>query len=107
MLPSVGEGLPLVVQEALSCGTPVIVGDDTAAAVQAPASVVFSCPVTQEPQTIDWWEQRLREALATVRADAGRSVEAAAFARATWSWSACASSYGALLRACLPANKDG
>jgi glycosyltransferase involved in cell wall biosynthesis len=106
VLPSVGEGLPLVVQEALSCGTPVIVGDDTAAAVQAPAAVVFSCPVTPEAQTIDVWEQRLREALTTVRGNAGRSVEAAAFARATWSWSACASSYAAVLRASLPANTD-
>jgi glycosyltransferase involved in cell wall biosynthesis len=94
VLPSVGEGLPLVIQEAMSCGTPVVVGEDTARAIQAPDDLVVASPVTAT-NAEDAWGAAVRQMLARPdREDLQARV--AAFARTRWSWETCVAAYAAM-----------
>lgn len=93
VLPSVGEGFPLVIQEALACGLAVLTSPDTAAGLGDAAT---SCHVA-ELNTGAWREQLAllmtdRDAL-----ESGREMRAQ-FAREHWSWDHCANHYDELLR---------
>ena len=95
VLPSVGEGLPLVVQEAMSCGTPVITGEDTAASVGAPSDLVISCAV-DGADAVDRCESALRSALADRVGLAAVRKRTATHARSRWTWMGCAAAYGTI-----------
>ena len=89
VLPSVGEGFPLVVQEAMACGTPAIVSTETAKAMPDASSVMYSCDVLND----DGWTKLISDLLSDRKALKSRRTELADFARAHWSWDRCVDHY--------------
>lgn len=99
ILPSSGEGLPLVVQEALCCGAGVLSTDEVASACPEAAALIRSRPVPRVHDDTDNWAATLREVLddAEYLAESARE-ERSRVARQLWSWERCITSYDELLR---------
>jgi glycosyltransferase involved in cell wall biosynthesis len=92
LLPSSGEGFPLVVQEALCCGTGVLSTEEVVSACPPASKMMRACPTPRNDVDLEVWEKALADLLsddAYINSRETRSQEA----RSLWSWELCANQY--------------
>lgn len=96
VLPSSGEGFPVVAQQSMACGTPVLLADETAAGVPSITDLVFASKLTDEDLL-----STLNQALGAVAADGGLRDRVALRAHERWRTETMVARYEELLEGLL------